>query len=158
MGAKNNEDSAMTDVVADGISAKMLTASIQDMASHILFKVRYLKRDVQTVNRAAQLMEKVSMLDKFFRVNTGKMQGIWRDLADLTDRRRRMDGMVRVSMEYDESKHSIPTQFDAFVENEAERRLIAIGVEGTSLVTALVSTLKTKFVAEPEDTPTERND
>lgn len=56
---------------SDGISTNSATSTLGALVSRVLFKTRYLKKGVQTVERAAELMEEVGFLDNYFRVATG---------------------------------------------------------------------------------------
>lgn len=58
----------MVDSDGEGISANSGKGALQHLVDDILFKIRYLRRDVQTVERAADLMEEVGMLYKTLRV------------------------------------------------------------------------------------------
>lgn len=73
-----------------------------------LLKVRYIRKDVDCAERATDMMEEVNLLDKKLRVAAGEMEGAYLDADDLTERRRRMEGMVRRSMEYDSNVHATP--------------------------------------------------
>lgn len=146
------------DLVMDGISSNSGKTSLSSLASDMLVKVRYLKHDVQTVERAAELMEEVGLLDKTLRVSTGEIKGVCLNYDDLKEQRRRMEGMVRMSMVYDEGKHGSKADFDELVTAETNRRLSACGVEGSSLVSAVVSTLKRDGPLNPGNLPVDAAD
>lgn len=89
----------MTDAASDGISLNRCSSSIESLVKDLLFKTRYLRRDLQTVERAAQPMEEVSLLDKTLRVFTEVMQGAALDCDDVIDQRRRDEAMVRIGIQ-----------------------------------------------------------
>lgn len=154
--ATRSEDSrAMTDVGSEAGTSSGGRPSIATALSDILLKTRYLKKDVQTVERAAELMEEVCILDKTLQVSMGEVQGLCLNYDDLQQQRKRVEGMVRISMEYNEKTHGNRAEFDRLVAEETDKRLNACGIEGSSLISAVVSTLKRDGPLNPGNVPDE---
>lgn len=85
------------------------------------------------------------------------MDGIVLDADDLAERRRRMEGMVRLFMEYNEDEHGSLKHFDEVVQQETERRLKVGDIEGSSLISAVMGTFKRDGVHNPGDIRMETN-
>lgn len=130
------------DIAKDGVSDNSGTSSLGALVSSVLLKTRYLRKDVQTVDRAAELMEEVGLLNNSLRVATGELKRGYIDSDELNDQRRRTECLVRMSMEFDEKTHGTRARFDELFTAETERRLKAAGVDGSTLVSIVVSTLK----------------
>lgn len=137
----SDEDDRM-DTAKDGVSENSGSSTLSALVSAVLFKTRYLRKDVQTVDRAAELMEDVRLLDNSLRVVTGELKRGYLDSNDLNDQRRRTEALGRISMEYDENKHGTRARFDELVTAETERRMEAAWLNGSTLVSAVVSILK----------------
>lgn len=58
-----------------------------------------------------------------------------------------------MSLQFDENKHGTRARFDEVVTAEAERRLKTGGMEGSSLVSAVITTLKKQGPLNPGHAP-----
>lgn len=145
----------MIDSASDGISATSGKNRIVSIIRDIIFKIRYMKQDVQTVERAAELMEEVGLLDKTLRVSNGEMICVCLSVEELKEQRRRMEGVVRLSMRYDGVKYGSSAEFDKLVPEETDKRLQACNIKGLSIVATTVSTLKRHDPLNPGNVPVE---
>lgn len=100
-------------------------------------------------------MEQVCILDKTRQFSVGKVQGLCLNYEDLKEQRRRLEGMVQIRMEYDENKDGNCAAFDRMVIEETNKRLNACGIEGSSQISAVVSTLRIEGPLNPGNFPDE---
>lgn len=59
------------DTGSEGASYSGKKNSVSSLIDDILFKIRFLKNGVQTVDHAAEIMQEVDLLDKTLRVSSG---------------------------------------------------------------------------------------
>lgn len=109
------DNDSMMDGVSEGLSSNSAQPSIGDLVKRKLFKTRYLRTDIQTVERSAEMMEDAGLFDSTLSVVTGELNRVCLDADDLTEQRRRMEGMVKRSMPYDAKKHGSHSQYDGIV-------------------------------------------
>lgn len=119
----------------------------------ILFRTRYLMTDVDNMDRSAEIMDNVSLIDKSLQVATGEVVDMLLDCQDLTEKRRNMERTVRKDMSADRSKYRTAVEFDRAVMEETEQRMKATGTTGSIILSSVVSTLRRSGVATPGTLP-----
>lgn len=98
-------------------------------------------------------MDEVRLLDTSLRVATGEIEGNCVGCEDSTIRRKKMDAFVRRGLKYDPSKHRSAAEYDGLIVAETERRLRATGIEGSEVVSGVVSMLKEQGASNPGELP-----
>lgn len=117
-----------------GLSMNSDNGSVHKLADEVFFKARYLQSDFQALERSAELMEDVGLLDKTIRLASGEMEETYLDAEDLAERRRYMESMVRMSIPYDENNHSSRAQYNQVILQETAKRLKRGDLNGSSFV------------------------
>lgn len=138
------QEEKMDITTSDAVSANSGKSSVATLIYNVLLKTRYLKNDVQIVERAAQLMEEIGLLDNSLRVATGELKQGFLYSDDLNAQRQRIESMLSITMGYDAEKHGARARFDDVVTAEVERWLKTGVLEVSSLVSAVVTTFKKK--------------
>lgn len=149
-----DETDDMVDTGSERASSSGNKNSVGGIVDGILFKIRYLKNDVQPVDRAAKLMQEVELLEKTLRISTGEIRGVCVDYDDLQQKRKRVECIVRESMKCDKEVHGSKSHFDELVCAKPDKRMRACGVEGSSLVSAVMSMLEKNPPPTAADIPT----
>lgn len=94
------------------------------------------------MDRTAELMDKVRLLDTSLRAATGELNDICLDCDNVAEKRIRMEELVRQGMKFDKESHRTVSEFDGLVAKETDRCFKSTGVEGSDVVSAVVSMLR----------------
>lgn len=138
-----------TEEMTDGEDLKALSEVLDD----IIFRARYLRAEVNNMERMVDVLNSIGILDEALRVYTGELPGICTDCVDVTKTRKRLEAFVRETIVYDSSKYASYAEYDRRITAETERRVLVSGTTASSVITAVVSSLRRSGVLDPSSKP-----
>lgn len=134
------------DVMIDATNKEDGQDAIVKHVEELVFKTKYLRREVDNLGGIVEVMEQVGLLDQSQRIAAGEIQGICTDFNEVNERRSHFDTAVRNSIGYYPSTYASIREYEGKVTFETERRMQVTGTTASTVLAAVVSTLRREGV------------
>lgn len=129
------------DEMTDERPSETMTSSMETRLYDAMATVQTLQADCDDMARVVQVLDQVSLLDDSIRVLNGDMKGFCVGDEERAAKRQEIEKAVRRAMPFDKRQHKCSAAYEREVLSEVSKGMSSTDIVGSSLITAVLSTL-----------------
>lgn len=116
-----------------------------------LIEIRSLKHDVDYMDRVTDVLQRAGLIDDALCIVNDEAIGVVTGSADLHKKHEMVEEMVRHVLKYNAEVYQSVSEYEQAVAVEVEKRMKATERAGSTILSAVVSTLKRNGVPQPRN-------
>lgn len=116
--------------------------ALSKLLESVIFKAKFLRREVDDMDRMVEVLESVGILDQALHLCTSEIPGLCLECEHVSRKRERMETVVSETIIYDETKFSCKRDYEEQVSVETDKRLKEAETKASTVLAYTVACFK----------------